>query len=54
MFCISIDNLLKVFYNRLRAKTDKKRFDFLNYEISSNIDFVTGNGSNFIFIGTQN
>lgn len=56
MFCIIIDNLLKVFYNRIRPKTsnDKNSFDYLNYEISNNINFVAGNGSNYIFIGTEN
>ena len=56
MFCITIDNLIKVFYSRMRPKTqnDKNSFDFINWEVGSNIDFVAGNGSNFVFIGTEN
>ncbi len=54
MFCITIDNLLKVFYNRIRQKTanDKNTFDFLNYELQSNIEFIGQNGSEYIFVGT--
>lgn len=56
MFCITIDNLIKVFYMRTRSKTsnDKNSFQFLNYEVGANIEFTAGNGSNLIFIGTDN
>ena len=33
MFCITIDNLLKIFYKRIRSKsaTDKNTFEIMNY-----------------------
>ena len=56
MFCITIDNLLKVFHFRMTPKTqtDKNTFNLIDYDVGRNIEFVTGNGSNCIFIGTEN
>jgi hypothetical protein len=56
MFCMTIENLLKVFYFRMTPKTqtDKNSFYWVDYDNESNIEFVTGNGSNYIFIGTEN
>lgn len=56
MFCITIDNLLKVFYKRIRTKSasDKDTFEKLNYEFNSNIEFIGQNGTDYIFVGTEN
>jgi hypothetical protein len=56
MFCMIINNLLKVFYFRMTPKTQNDKntcsFSWKDYEISSNIEFVTGNNSDCIFLGT--
>lgn len=37
-----------------KTQTDKNSFYWVDYDNGSNIEFVTGNGSNNIFIGTEN
>lgn len=47
---------MKVFYKRIRSKSasDKDTFEKLNYEFNSNIEFIGQNGTDYIFVGTEN